>query len=112
MSLLSRLNRDTSRSKAFSSITNKLVIFENILLDRGRGGQISTPIYRETEPGVSCAKIGNQTMEERYGTKVAHTRSKFFNAMENTTRATANARLLISPKMKLSKSLCLLIMKR
>ena len=61
MSLLSRLNRDTSRSKAFSSITNKLVIFENILLDRGGGGQISTPIYRDTEPGVSCAKIGVQT---------------------------------------------------
>ena len=60
MSLLSRLNRDTSRSKAFSSITNKLVIFENILLDRGGGGQISTPIYRDTEPGVSCAKIGVQ----------------------------------------------------
>ena len=66
MSLLSRLNRDTSRSKAFSSITNKLVIFENILLDRGGGGQISTPIYRDTEPGVSCAKIGVQTVSN-YG---------------------------------------------
>ena len=55
------MNRDTSRNEAFSSITNKLVIFENILLDRGGGGQISTPIYRDTEPGVSCAKIGNQT---------------------------------------------------
>ena len=38
-----------------------MVIFENILLDRGGGGQISTPIYRDTEPGVSCAKIGVQT---------------------------------------------------
>ena len=62
MRLLSRLNRDTSRNKAFSSITNKLVIFENILLDRGGGVQISTPIYRDTEPGVSCAKIGVQTV--------------------------------------------------
>ena len=60
----------------------------------------------------SDASIAVPFMEERYGTKVAHTRSKFFNAMENMTRATANARLLISPKMKLSKSLCLLIMKR
>ena len=65
MRLLSRLNRDTSRNKVFSSITNKLVIFENILLDRGGGGQISTPIYRDTEPGVSCAKIGVQTVTKK-----------------------------------------------
>ncbi len=25
---------------------------------------MSTPIYRDTEPGVSCAKIGNQTFDD------------------------------------------------
>ena len=32
----------------------------------GGGGQISTPIWPHTEPGVSCAKIGNQTFYSDY----------------------------------------------
>ena len=38
-----------------------MVNFENNLLNRG--SQISTPIYRDTEPGVSSAKIGVQTWD-------------------------------------------------
>ena len=74
------MNRDTSRSKAFSSITNKLVIFENILLDRGGGGQISTPIYRDTEPGVSCAKIGVQTVAHVDAGKTTLTESLLYTS--------------------------------
>lgn len=62
MSLLSRLNHDTSGNEAFSKITNFLAKIENNFYKKGRESQISTPFIGGHRPGGSCVKIGVQTV--------------------------------------------------
>lgn len=64
MRLLSRLKLRYELYEAFSKITNFLAKIENNFTKRGRGSQISTPIYRGHRPGVSCVKIGVQTVSD------------------------------------------------
>lgn len=61
MSLLSRLNHDTSENKAFSKNTSFLAKIENNFYKKGRGSQISTPFIGGHRGGVLYAKIGVQT---------------------------------------------------
>lgn len=61
---------------------------------------------------LGAVNIAVPFIEERCGTKEANIRSMCSNVMKNTTRATTDARHLISQKMKSNKSSCSLIMKR
>lgn len=55
---------------------------------------------------LGAVNIAVPFMGERCGTKEANMRSMCSNAMENTTRATADARHLILQKTKSNKSSC------